>query len=384
MIFNKIIEYPLVVILSVAIIPTVYATSEKKSKTDGSFDSLKQFVRKDLIFPVGLLFLTLLIGFALSWVSDAAMKVRVFFTILTPLLLSIRVLKFKPVRFALCLEAVAIGSSFLASTQERVLLEERNFFGAVRITDDPEQNIRTFYNGTTVHGRQSLSSKKRCEPISYYHRSGPLGQVMELANTKLKPKNVAVIGLGVGTVTTYKKPGQNWKLYDINPAVIRIARDPRYFSLLSKCNDFEEGDFVFGDGRKMLEKEVDGKFDAIIIDAFNSDSIPVHLITSQAFDLYQSKLAKNGIIVLHISNRIFNLKKIVGNLAVDKNLNALYSDDYSKVLSYGNDPAGWIVLTEDRDLLSYLKINPDWLELSGAQSSQVWTDDYSNILEVLY
>lgn len=93
---------------------------------------------------------------------------------------------------------------------------------------------------------------------------------------------------------------------------------------------------------------------------------------------------KNGIIILHISNRVFNLKKIVGNLAVDKNLSALYSDDYNKLLSYGNDPAGWIVLTENRDLLSYLKINPDWLELSGSRSSQVWTDDYSNILEVLY
>lgn len=277
-IFNKIIEYPLVVILSVAIIPTVYTTSDLP-KTDGFFDLLKQFVRKDLMLPVGLLFLTMLIGFALSWVSDAVAKVQVFFTILIPLLLSIRILKFKPIRFALCLAAVAIGSSFLAASQEKVLLEERNFFGAVRITDDPEQKIRTFYNGTTIHGRQSLSPKKRCEPISYYYRSGPLGQVMELVNAKLKPKNVAVIGLGVGTVTTYKKPNQNWKLYDINPKVIRIARDPRYFSLLSKCNDFEEEDFVLGDGRKMLEKEVDGKFDAIVIDAFNSDSIPVHLIT---------------------------------------------------------------------------------------------------------
>ena len=190
---------------------------------------------------------------------------------------------------------------------------------------DPTDDYNLLYHGTTLHGAQSLSPSRRREPLTYYHRTGPLGQVFTTFSRKSSKSRVAIIGLGTGTMACYGEPGQNWTFYEIDPAVERIARDKRYFTFLRDSPAKVE--VVLGDARLSLAKAPDHQYDLIVLDAFSSDAIPVHLITREALKLYLSKLADHGILAFHISNRYLNLKPVLGDLARDANLACLVQED---------------------------------------------------------
>src|SRR4029077_3624758 len=200
---------------------------------------------------------------------------------------------------------------------------ERNFFGVIKVLDDPESRLHLLVNGSILHGIQSTEAPPRAEPTSYYHRKGPLGDVMALLGER-RAEGAAVIGLGAGTVACYGAGGPPWTFYEINPAVVHVASDPRYFSFLRDCQP--EARIRLGDGRLLLASEP-GRYPLIILDAFSSDAVPTHLLTLEALSAYLEKLAPDGIIAVNFSNRFTDLPPILAAAAERLGLAAAWRFD---------------------------------------------------------
>ena len=283
-------------------------------------------------------------------------------------------------RFALSLCAVMLVGMYHPGNTDRTLHVARNFFGTIRVTTDSAGRVNSLYSGNTVHGRQFVDPSRRCEPLSYHHENGPLGQVMAVFNAAPANARVAVIGLGAGAMASYSKPAQQWTFYEINPDVINIARSSQYFSYLQDC---ASGSLrvVEGDARLNLQNE-EGYYGLIVLDAFSSDAIPVHLVTQQALDLYLSKLAEGGILAFHISNRSLNLKPILADLAETRKLICIGFDDLKPGSFEGKDPSQWVVMARSLPEISNLSINSQWQRLNGT-GGRVWSDDFSNIVRAI-
>ena len=194
---------------------------------------------------------------------------------------------------------------------------------------------------------------------------------------------MAVIGLGTGTVACYGQPGQHFTFFEIDPAVERIARDPRYFTFLQDCP--AQVKVVLGDARLSLQKIPDSSYDMIILDAFSSDAIPIHLMTREALALYRAKLKKGGILVFHISNRYLDLRRVLGALARDVGwigLNQVDNQLSAKEIDEGKAPSSWVVMARDMQDLALLDPGARWRSLSRQPGQVLWTDDFSNILAV--
>jgi hypothetical protein len=218
----------------------------------------------------------------------------------------------RPLRLALGVAALLLVSFANELFFEPVLHSQRSFFGVHRVTFDPEHDVHRLVHGTTLHGWQSQRPELRRTPTSYYHRSGPLGQVFQHYGEDPGKKQVAIIGLGSGGVAPYCR-GHHFTFFEIDPAVQQIAENPGLFTYLSDLGK-DHYRIVLGDGRLTLA-EAQGKFGIFFLDAFTSDSIPVHLLTSQALQIYLSKLEDGGLLVFNISSRFFKLEDLVGGLA---------------------------------------------------------------------
>jgi spermidine synthase len=257
-----------------------------------------------------------------------------------------------------------------------VLHTDRTFFGVLRVVLDEERSVHRLMHGATMHGEESLRPELRGESISYYHRTGPVGQAIDALSDRLR--RVAVMGLGAGSLAAFAQPGQQWTFFEIDPAVERIARDRRYFSCLDTCGDQCE---VVGDARLRLEAMEGTRFDAMVIDAFSSDAIPTHLMTRQAFELYLNRLAEDGVLALHVSNRHMRLEPLLGAIARELGLVALRQFDVRGPgdLARSSD---WLLMAPiDRRL----RADGGGRELAAGRGRHdaVWTDDYSNLLSVL-
>jgi len=291
--------------------------------------------------------------------------------------------RIRPIRFGLAVGAVMLVSFLSPGEQTQALYSERNFFGILKVLQDPIEGYHLLYHGTTLHGAQSLDPARRREPLTYYHRTGPLGQVFAMFSSKSAKRQVAIIGLGTGTMACYGEPGQHFTFYEIDPSVERIARDNRYFTFLSDCPAKVE--VVLGDARLSLKQMPDRHYDLIILDAFSSDAIPVHLITREALKLYLSKLADKGILVLHISNRYLNLKPVLGDLAQDASLTCLVREDMKLGEAEKKEkktPSIWVLMGRRSSDLGNLVDDHRWKVLAGRPGVKVWTDDFSNIPSV--
>ena len=290
----------------------------------------------------------------------------------------------RPRRFAAGVGALILASQLYAGPFGHVLDAERSFFGVYRVCDDVENNWRVLFHGSTVHGVQSLDPGFRCEPLAYYTRSGPIGQVFEAFQQSPIENNVAVIGLGAGVIACYHQPHQRLTYYEIDPTVLRIAQDPHYFTFLSECGPPVR--VVLGDARLSLRNAPAFGFGMIVLDAFSGDSIPIHLLTREAITLYLSKIAPHGILVFHISNRYLDLHRVLGPLAKDANLACLADDDAQVSQDErreGKFASWWVVMARDPGDLKPLRNLPSWKNLGAGPGSRVWTDDYSNIVSIL-
>ena len=198
--------------------------------------------------------------------------------------------------------------------------------------------------------------------------------------------HIGVVGLGTGTVAAYAKPGQSLTYFEIDAAVRKISEDPRYFTYLSDCRQRGVSlEVRMGDARLTLEDEPDGKFDLLVIDAFTSDAIPIHLLTCEAIDLYVKKLAPHGLLMVHLSNRHLTLPPVVAGAADKLGVAARICNDDDEDGGIGKSSSNWAVLARTPEDLSELEENSklEWEPLKIDPRLALWTDDYSSIVSVM-
>lgn len=257
----------------------------------------------------------------------------------------------------------------------------RNFYGVVRVHDlqatDPEEIERELVHGRIMHGQQFLAPQRRREPTSYYTATSGVGRLLgALDGRRLE---VGAIGLGAGTIATYGKPGDHYRFFEIDEAIVRAAH--KYFSFLADSP--ATVDVRVGDGRLLLQAEAPGRFDVLVVDAFSGDAIPVHLLTREAVKLYRERLAPGGVIALHVSNSHLDLRAVVGRIAQELGLQWAYVVDAEGEGNRAKSESHWILLARDRSVLDLPAILEATLPLPDLGHARAWTDDYSNILQVM-
>ncbi len=286
-----------------------------------------------------------------------------------------------PRRMGVALALVVLASSFAHVDSRIPEYVERTFFGEQRILTIGAS--RHLYNGTTNHGAQGLDSRMTCEPLTYYSRVGPLGQVFTALELSASA-HVGIVGLGTATIAAYARPGQQWTFFEIDPAVARIARDPEYFTFLRDCAP--DARIVLGDARLSLANVPDGALDLLVIDAFSSDTVPVHLLTSEAMQLYFRKLTAQGVLAVHISNRYLRLAEPIAGVSRHEGLFAFTGNDVVPDPAADDIPdifySRWAVVARRMADFRSLTAAGNWESLANT-TGVVWTDDYSNVLSVV-
>jgi len=371
--FSSILEYPLAIVIACLL---QRGDSRSSDRAFGKNNYL------DVIYPLGLYVLTVSLAILVVYLRPGSSTIKLFIVLGIPLIIINHFFRERPIRFALSLSAVMLASVYYTGATDRTLHVVRNFFGTTRVTTDSVGRINSLHSGNTVHGRQFVDPSRRCEPLSYHHENGPLGQVMAVFNAAPANPRVAVIGLGVGAMAAYSKPPQEWTFYEIDPDVINLARSSQYFTYLQNCASGSI-EVVEGDARLNLQNAPAGNYGLVVLDAFSSDAIPVHLVTQQALDLYLSKLAEGGILAFQISNRSLNMKPILADLAESRKLICIGFDDLKPDSFEGKDPSQWVVMARSAPEISNLTINSQWVRLNGRRGARVWSDDFSNILRAI-
>ena len=291
----------------------------------------------------------------------------------------------RPIRFALGLAALLLAGLLYPGPQGRPLLQERTFFGVLRVTLDPAGRFHQLVHGNTIHGRQRRAGDLRDQPLSYYHPTGPAGDVFARLREAGARGAVGVVGLGTGSLCAYAGEGEEWVFYEIDPAVVRLARDPAYFTFWRDCRAARRS-VVTGDARLRLAEAADGRYGVLVLDAFSSSAIPLNLLTREALDLYRRKTAAGGWIVFHISSQHLDLEPVVARLARDAGWVAYARDDRrlsAAAREAGKDPSRWAVLAHRRSDLGGLADDLRWRALASRGDAPVWTDDFSNLWDVI-
>lgn len=364
LVFSTPFEYPAAIILACLVRPVTMQEQKTKSLMRTTF-------------PVFIFVLTFALALTIPRLQLSG-KVENGLVLLLPLALCFVFSFRRPFVFALSLAALMFASIPYTNATVQTLTTERNFFGVWRVTTSPNEEFRRLYHGSTVHGVQMNDEARKCEPTSYYHRTGPVGDVFDVYNSKLANLPVAATGLGSGTLGTYSLPGQQWDFYDIDPAIVRIASEPSYFTFISDCTKASH-QMILGDARLRLREAPAGKYGLLIMDAFSSDSVPAHLLTTEAMDLYLGKLSSDGMLAFHISNRYLNLEPLLSGLSKRAGLSAFIRRDQERDL-VGKYPSVWVVMARNDAALGSIAGDSRWTKVQG---DIVWTDDFSNILSLL-
>ncbi|MGZ8940825.1 MAG: spermidine synthase, partial [Limisphaerales bacterium] len=290
----------------------------------------------------------------------------------------------RPIRYAMALGTLLLCVTMFRQAQTPVLERDRNFFGVLRVADDSSTPLRRLYHGTTIHGIQFTQPTRKCEPSSYYHREGPVSEITALFQQSNLPPRVGLVGLGAGAMLTYSRPAETWTIYEIDPAVIRVAQDPRFFTYLSDCTPGQYR-LEVGDARLRLQSAPDAHYGLIYIDAFSSDTIPMHLLSLEAVQLYRQKLVPEGILAFHLSSRNFDLEPLVANLGKKLGLHCFTStrgELSPQALSEGGFESTWTILVPDT-LQNRVVTSGNWFRVIPTSGAPLWTDDFSSLLGIL-
>jgi hypothetical protein len=289
---------------------------------------------------------------------------------------------------AVVVAAVLIGTFFMGETFQHVIHRNRTFFGVLRVCDAANGPSRTLVHGGITHGVQLVSDdpERRRIPLSYYAEAGPLGSVFRGLESVRPIRRVGVAGLGVGTVAAYAERGQEFVFFEIDPEVVRIARNPDWFTFLADCR----GDVrvVVDDARLALSREPDAGLDLLVVDAFTGDSVPTHLLTREAVALYGRVLAADGVVALHVSNKYLDFVPVVERLAADGGWMALRGLDADVPAEFARSPSEWMVLGRSRDVIKAIYAAPTsdrwrWQPCAEEPSGRPWTDDHTAVAEAL-
>ncbi len=266
----------------------------------------------------------------------------------------------------------------LLSQDARVMT--RNFYGTLRVKDVGQENdedgVRRLMHGVIMHGEQFLAPGRRAEPTTYYGPSAGIGRAIKASPAA--PIRVGVIGLGTGTLATYGRPGDVYRFYEINPQVLEIAN--KEFSFLGKSGARIET--VLGDARLNMEREAPQNYDVLAIDAFSSDSIPVHLVTREAMAVYLKHMKPEGVIAFHVTNRFLRLAPVVKRIADEDGLHtALIIDEAEDDDSLAK--TDWVLVSRQRQRLERKEIADAASEITEIPGLKLWTDDFNNLFQIL-
>jgi hypothetical protein len=267
----------------------------------------------------------------------------------------------------------------------------RSFFGVHKVSESSDGRFRMLFHGTTLHGVQRLTDKDgtavtgKPEPLTYYYKRGPIAETIAAMREQKGKLEVAVVGLGTGSMACHASEGERWRYFEIDPVVVRIARDATKFRFLSDCGG--GGDIVLGDARLTLADEK-GSFDLIVLDAFSSDAVPVHLLTTEALGQYLGRLKQGGAVAFHISNRYLELASVIAEVAATHGLTTIVKTDRAEQTNengqtrYASSLVA-VVARSQRDI-ERLAARPGWATQEATGAVRPWTDDYSNILAAIW
>lgn len=376
--FDRLIEYPVLLILALLVNPTFRKPLQKSGAV---------LVALSVLGAAGYFYFINKFGAAVYSTPVGVITPRIIMTDIGMAALFILMAANIRATLAGCVALLMIGEVIMPKS---VLLSERNFFGVISVFERPMQidgktyTSRYMYHGTTTHGTQIMQAPYNKTPTTYFTEQGPLGNAFQLFN----PKKVAVIGLGVGTINCYSTPETEMTFIEIDQGVVDVARS--HFTFLQDCKGKTEPRIIVGDGRIEMQK-LDEKFDMIVIDAFSSDTIPIHLLTTDALKSYLDKLTDNGLMVMNISNRYFNLAPILTRNAEEIGIHArtrLHSFEevalQSEIASRYPYAASsfWMAMSKSDDSLDLLR-DMQWVELASDKKLRPWTDDYTSPMRML-
>lgn len=284
-------------------------------------------------------------------------------------------------RLGIIVPAVFLGTMYQDRLAEGVVYSGRSFFGtySIRVTRDTV----CIDHGTTFHGLQFRDPERARQPSAYYHRNGPLGDIFAEMRTRDRPLHVAVVGLGAGTIAAYAEKGDAFTFFEIDPLVSRLAQSNAFSYIKDARERGAEIDTIIGDGRLSIDA-VDKKFDLIILDAFSSDSVPIHLLTLDALAVYKEHLSPGGMIAFHVSNRYFDLALMCAQVAAKNEMASAIRFDLMKDANAMAEraPSDWVAVASDQSALAPLLKRPEWFQLRIDPKARVWTDSYSSLFDV--
>ena len=369
LLFSGIVEYPLTIAMVCLLLPRDLLVDNAKQLAVKT--NLKQWAAP--IF-IGVFSLAMVLSLPRLGIEAGPLALGLMFGI--PALLCFPLSR-KPLLFSLGVAAIlACGNLYTAELSTHILEQKRSFFGLHRVVTSADGRFHQLSHGSTLHGISIVAAPR--EPTSYYTRRGPVGDVMKMMNERPNLR-VAVVGLGAGGLGGYAQKGQNWTFYEIDPFVAQIASDPRLFQFLSGSP--APAKIILGDARQELKRAPDGAYDVLMLDAYSSDTIPVHLLTREALEIYRQKLAPGGVLVWHISNKYFDLEPVVGQLAQGGGWQSRIRHDLNidpqTTVRDGTAPSVWAVLARRSDDLGQLKRDAHWQELRT--DAELWSDQKSSL-----
>ncbi len=367
--FNTVFEYPLSLTLAAALLPSATPRAN----------------RGDVI--LALVVLAVLVGgkivtSGLGWQPHAFVVPG----ICAVFALVVFARQTRPFGFALCVGVLLVSSAY-ALTSSEVLWRGRSFFGVYRISESGDPTNRSLVHGTTNHGGQLMATNGEISPTAYYTSSSPVAEVLTAMQARSGGQRVGVVGLGSGALACYRRAGDTWRFFEIDPLMVWIAVESGYFDLMARCAESvsESVPVVLGDARLTLTEEPDGHLDVLVIDAFSSDAIPIHLLTREAVVLYMDKLAANGVLVVHISNRFLNLTPVLARIVEDLGYAALRGarNKIDRDIDVAGTKSVWALIAHDQATIDALALSEIWQPLEASTDQRVWSDDFSNLLEVI-
>jgi spermidine synthase len=372
--FSDIYEYPILIVAALIVLPGLFA---------GGAPGFLRGAAPGLMLAVAVV--ALRVFFDVHMPLDSGMALQVVLVVLAgAMLLQAK----RPARFV----GIAVAAFVVSGLWQPGLApveRARSFFGIHQVMDTADGTHRLLFHGTTVHGAERVRDEggaavaTRPVPLAYYYFGGSLSEAIEAARAaRGRLTHVAAAGLGTGSLACHRRDGEQWTFFEIDPEVIRIARDPKYFRFLSECAG--DARIVPGDARLTLAASPE-RYDLIVLDVFSSDAIPVHLLTREALAGYLSRLARDGVIAFHVSNRYMELASAVAAVAAAEGLVAFVKLD-AGANHFMNDfraNAEVVTLARSVEHLGDLPSRRGWRRLTPTAEVAAWTDDYSDILRAL-
>lgn len=318
-----------------------------------------------------------------TWITNQLSVQQSSFALILTYLPSVLIaysLRSQQVLYSIALLSILAAGLFVPNQLGRTVLSKRSFYGAIRVLEQTDPLAYAMLNGSTVHGSELKALRNTCTPSTYYSSTGPLGRALFELKAERPILKVGVIGLGVGSIACHARSQDDYTFFELSPIVKTIAKNPKYFTLLqSVATDYLK--IIIGDGRAELNK-FEETFDLLIIDAFSSDSIPVHLLTVEALELYQNRINKDGLVLFHISNRYYELGSELAALAKDRNLKAWINHDLNILeheVKNGKYPSLWGAISKNDD---QRLIRAGYKELKSDGRSP-WRDELADTLRTL-